>query len=75
MHPSEEAIACLRLRFEEAVLRKEEEKIRRLAAEILRMESHRPRFPWSGEAVKWQQHLEKLKAMLASMTDSNDGIS
>lgn len=62
VHPSEEAIAYLRKKFEHTFLREEEENYRRLAEDIIRMEQHRPAWPWSEEARLWQNRLESKKA-------------
>jgi hypothetical protein len=64
VHPSEEAIHYLRQQFEQAFLRKEDEKLRRLAEEIQQMEKHRPSVEWSAEARRWQENLAEKKAAL-----------
>jgi hypothetical protein len=67
VHPSEEAVAYLRLKFEEAFLRVEDEKFRRLTEEIQGMEQHRPLAAWSEEALRWQKRLAEKKEELAGL--------
>lgn len=71
VHPSLEAIDFLRHQFELRFLRAEEEELRRLAAEIIRMRQHRPLAVWSAEADRWTQVLKNKEQQLESLRKNN----
>lgn len=67
VHPSGEAVDFLRHQFEVRFLREEENELRRLAADIIRMREHRPFTSWSAEADRRIQVLKNKEDQLKAL--------
>lgn len=71
LHPSAEAVDFLRKQFELRFLRAEDEAIRKLSSEIIRMRQHRPFAAWSEEADRWQEGLKNREEQLEFFRKNN----